>query len=164
MYIPSPSLMPLVSIQNIDKFMSNIDGLQSISGGIAVYGSAAAYALVWELGSRKLKKPGPKTLWSTNRLGRRAILTRQAPFGYVGYVSDQFWPIIRTELAKVDFTGSSIRLAIEVAMDNASQKIARLVSDTAPVDSGDLRSQIQYVDSGDLGNSAAMVSAGTLIL
>lgn len=167
MFIPAPLISPLLSIQSIPDYLSDLEDIQDISGGIGVYGSAAAYALVWELGSRRLKRPGPKTLWSVNRDGNIAILTRQAPRGYVGFISDQFWPIIEEELSKVNFASRSLKMQLEIAMDNASQKIARLVSDTAPVDSGDLRSQIQGVDSDEasfLGAASGLESAGTLII
>lgn len=167
MYIPSPSLMPLISIP-ITNYLSQLDDVgDDITGGVGVYGSAAAYALVWELGSRKLKSPGPKTLWSVNRDGDIAILTRQAPRGYVGFLSGEFWPIIEAELMSVDFGQPNIRLRLEVAMDNASQKIAKLVSEAAPVDSGDLRSQILGVDSDEasmLSQSSGLESGATLIL
>jgi len=169
MFIPGPSLFPLIAIQRLDEFLSEFEGMDSISGGVAVYGSAAAYALVWELGSKRLKSPGPKTLWSVNREGEVAILTRQAPLGYVGFVSDQFWPIIEKELATIKFsskTTAGIRIEIEVALDNASQAIARIISDAAPVDTGDLRSQIQYVDSAEMSSSnlSALESQGTLLI
>lgn len=169
MFIPGPSLLPLVALQKLDTFLSEFEGMDSISGGVAVYGSAAAYALVWELGSKRLKSPGPKTLWSVNREGEIAILTKQAPLGYVGFVSDQFWPIIEQELSSVKFkssTAAGLRIEIEVAIDNASMRIARILSDAAPVDSGDLRSQIQYVDSAEMSSQSMtdLASRGTLLL
>jgi hypothetical protein len=156
-----------MQFKNVSTYLSELDGIDTISGGVGVYGSAAAYALVWELGSLRLKHPGPKTLWSINRNDKIAILTKQAPRGYVGILSDQFWPIIEEELSKVSFSGSNIRLKLEVAMDNASQRIAKLVADKAPVDSGDLRSQIMAVDSDEasfLSQANSIESTGTLIL
>lgn len=169
MFVPSPPLTPLVSYaDSVDDYLSDLANIPpTVSGGIGVYGSAAAYALVWELGATKRKSPGPKTLWSVNWKGDIVILTRQAPRGYVGFISDQFWPIIEEELDKVDFGASSLNLRLEVAMDNASQRIARLVSDTAPVDSGDLRSQIMAVDSDEasfLSTASGLESGSTLII
>jgi hypothetical protein len=58
-------------------------------------------------------------------------------------------------------------LKLEVAIDNASQKIAKLVQIWAPVgETGDLKAGIQAVDSGDaiLGDSVDLLSSITLIL
>jgi len=170
MYIPRPSLRPLIAFQNLDTYLEEFKNIGNLSGGVAVYGSAAAYALVWELGSLRMKQPGPKTLWSVNRNDERAILTKQAPFGYVGYISEEFWPIIQEELQKVNYSSKDsrrMRLELEVALDNASHKIAELVRSFAPVDSGDLRSQIQGVDSDEtslLSTAISSESAGTLIV
>jgi hypothetical protein len=164
MYFPRPSLRPLVVFPDIYKFLSEFEGIGSVTGGVGVFGSAAAYALVWELGSLRLKKPGPRTIWGTNRNGEKMIMSSQAPEGYVGVISDQFWPIIEQEVGKLTFRGTdarSIRLELEVVVDNAMQRIARIISDAAPVDSGDLRSQIQYVDSGEISD---LESDATLVL
>lgn len=169
MFIPSPSFVPLVRTENIDSFFSAFTGIENVAGGVAVYGSAAAYALVWELGSKQLKSPGPKTLWSLNRNNEPAILTRQAPRGYVGFYEDSYWKIIEEELSTVTFKGSDARtthLQIQVAVDNASQRIAALISAQAPKDSGDLASQISMVDSdeSEILGSANSESDATFIL
>lgn len=167
MFIPSPSLMPLTVFDDLDGFLKEIENLKSVSGGVGVYGAAAAYALVWELGSLRLKSPGPKTLWSMNRNDEIAILTRQAPRGYVGIISDQFWPIIEKHMSEVHFGSSNLQLEMEVAMDNASQEIAGLIREIAPVDSGDLRSGIQGISTDEvsvLKKASKLEASGTLIL
>lgn len=169
MFFHGPSLQPLLKFGNLQEFIKDFQGMDNLAGGVAVYGSAAAYALVWELGSLRAKKPGPRTLWSINRNGRRIIMSTQAPGGYVAINEDKFWPIIEAELDKVDYGQNAKRIQLEmsVAIDNASQKIARIVAETAPVASGDLRSQISGVDTDEtsiLGNDSKLVSAGTLIL
>jgi hypothetical protein len=167
MYFPGPSLVPLVVYEDISKVVDSLTKLPSLSGGIGVYGSAAAYALVWELGSKRLKKPGPKTMWGINRYGKRRIFSTQAPGGYVGILEDEFWPIIEEEIMQVDFLAKDAGLRLEIALDNASQKIAQLVRQYAPVDSGDLRSQIYGIDTDEadiLLASSDLESAGTLII
>jgi len=167
MFLPSPSLMPLAVFTDIDtSCLDDLEHLKNLSSGVVVLGPAAAYALVWELGSDRLKKPGPKTVWGRNRDGERKIMSSQAPEGYVGVVADKFWPIIEEELSKIDYGGKNLQLQMEVAIDNASQRIAVLVRAEAPVDSGDLRTGIQGVDSGDptLGGATDAISAATLIL
>ena len=135
--------------------MVQFEGIaEPVVGGIAIFGSAAAYGLVWEYGAPPpwhIKKPGPKTVYGSNPTGKGGdIFSSQAPAGYIAIHEEEFWPIIEEEMATVQFkssTADGIRLELEIAMDNASQRIARIVSDSAPADSGDLRSQIQYVDS-----------------
>lgn len=159
-YIPSkPVVVPKIEFQGLTNFLAEFEGLdEPIQGGIGVFGSAAAYALVWEYGAPppwRMKKPGPKTLWGMNPKGEIKIMTRTAPEGYISIHEDEMWPILAEEIAKVKFnskTADGIRLELEVAIDNASQRFARIVSDSAPFDSGDLRSQIQYVDSEDMKN------------
>jgi hypothetical protein len=172
MYLGRPNLAPLLIIKSINDALAGYINIKNISAGIGVYGSASAYALVWELGSRRLKKPGPKTVWSQNRLGQKAILTKQAPFGYVGIAVNQFWPIIKDELNRVQFDPVDAKrtaLNLEIAMDNAAQRMSKIVADIAPVDSGDLRSQILQVDSDELdfldtASDADLEASGTLLL
>ena len=165
-------MTPILVIKALDNALSEYANLTNVSAGVGVYGSASAYALVWELGSRRLQSPGPKTVWSVNRNKQRAILTKQAPFGYVGIAVNQMWPIIKDELSKVDFSGTDSRasvLRLQVAMDNAAQRIAKIVADLAPVDSGDLRSQILGIDSDEIdfldsGDDSDLEAGGTLLL
>lgn len=167
MYFPRPSLAPLVIFPDLNKFLEEFEGIGTVSGGVGVFGSAAAYALVWELGSKR-ENTGPKTVWGVNRKGEKRIFSSQAPEGYVGVISDEFWPIIEEEIGHLHFRGTKakdIRLELEVVIDNAMQRIARIISDAAPVDSGDLRSQIQYIDSGEMDTQTAsdLESDSTLI-
>lgn len=169
MFIPGPPLQPLVTYDSLNTFLADYQNLKNVKAGVAVYGSAAAYALVWELGSLRAKKPGPKTVWGTNRYGDRIIMSSQAPEGYVGIVEDQFWPIIEAELDKINFSQpvQALQVEMEVAFDNASIKIAQLIRSGAPADSGDLRSQIQAVNTDEsdvLGKSIEIESIGTLII
>lgn len=162
-------MLPLLLFKDIPSALEEFIGLDKLAAGVGVFGNAADYALVWELGSRRLKSPGPKTLWSTNREGEQAILTKQAPYGYVTPV-DEFWPIIYSEVNAVDFTRArtprEMTLLLDVALDNASHRIARIIAQRAPVDSGDLRSQIQGIDADELNSLSIEDSEddGTLIL
>jgi hypothetical protein len=168
MFIPSPSMMPLAIFENIDtSSLDDLQNIKTISGGVSVYGPAAAYALVWELGSLRLKKPGPRTVWGTNRDGDRRIMSSQAPAGYVGIISNQFWPIIDQELRHVDYGSKNVKLLLEIAVDNASQKIAQLIRDNAPVgETGDLRAGIQGIDSGEVSDlkQANVLSSSAILL
>jgi hypothetical protein len=149
-----PNYLPLL-VTDLEKFLKTFPGAQKLSSGVGVFGTAEAYALVWELGSRRLLKygPVPKTLWSTNRLGEQAILTKQAPKGYVGINAKKAKKIFKEELAKVKINMQNMNLSklrLEIALDNAALRLARIISDSAPVDSGDLRSQIQSISTDEM--------------
>lgn len=152
MYVPGPAAAPKVKVQNLEKFLVEFEDLKEpIAGGVAVYGPAAAYALVWEYG-RSDVNPGPKTLWSTNPLGQKRVMTKTAPHGYVAIHEDEMWPILVQELSKVSWdvkSGQELRIRLEVAIDNASQQIATIISASAPFDTGDLKAGIQYIDSSE---------------
>jgi hypothetical protein len=167
-----PALLPLIVVKDLSTALEQFVGLGNVSAGVGIYGEAAAYALVWELGSRRLKRPGPKTLWSVNREGERAILTKQAPFGYVT-PTDEFWPIIEEEIAHIDWgeadNNKEMVMLIEIALDNASQRIAKIIAGRAPVDSGALRAGIMGVDTDEtdflnMDEDSDLEAGGTLIL
>jgi hypothetical protein len=89
--------------------------------------------------------------------------------GYVGIAAEQYYQILEEELKKMDLSGTdskTIKVAFSVAIDNASQRIAKVIRSLAPVDSGELRSQIQMVDTdeSDLLSAANAESDGTFIL
>jgi len=167
-----PNFYPLVTIKDLTTALSEFVGLDKVSAGVGVYGEAAAYALVWELGSRRLKSPGPKTLWSMNRNQEEAILTKQAPFGYVTPV-DGFYQIMQEEIGDCNFTRAhtpkEMVALLEIAMDNAAHRIAKIIASRAPKDSGTLSSQILGIDADeqdflDLSADAESEAGGTLIL
>lgn len=173
MFLPGrPSFQPLLTIKDLSNALSEFVGLGKARAGVGVYGEASAYALVWELGSRRMKSPGPKTMWSVNRNEERAILTKQAPIGYVT-PTDEFFGIIEEEINNINFgraaTAKDMVNLLDIALDNASQRIAKIIAQRAPVDSGTLRSEIQGVDSDesdflDMGQDADLEASGTLIL
>jgi len=160
MYLPSLLPNPICIFEDLETQFSNLEGLDSVSVGVGVFGPAAAYALVWELGSLRLKKPGKKTMWGINRDGAKRIFSTQAPGGYVGILSDSFWPIITNHLKDVDFSSSNIQLEFEVAMDNAAQEIANLIREWAPVDTGSLQSEIQSISSDEFSDLADAYAQG----
>lgn len=73
-----------MQVAGLEKLGASLQNLPlTMASGVKVVGPAVGYALCWEWGSARIKKPGPKTLWSTNPEGQPAILTRTAPFGFV---------------------------------------------------------------------------------
>jgi hypothetical protein len=167
-----PAMLPLLVFKDIPNALAELVGLPKMRAGVGVYGEASAYALVWELGSRRMKRPGPKTTWSVNRNQEKAILTMQSPFGYVTPTSG-FDEIIQDEIAKIDFgkpaSPREMTMLLELALDNAAQQIAKIIARRAPVDSGALRSEILGVDTDesdflDMGEDADVEASGTLIM
>ena len=156
-YVPRPAVSASLDITNLESFLVQLEKMKPIIGGIAVYGPAAAYALVPEYGWAR--GPGKKTLWGTNAKGQRAIMSTQAPEGYVSIHEKDMWPIIIEEISQINFSAKSekeLTIRLEVALDNAAQRIAQLIANSAPVDSGDLKSGVNLVDSTDDINSTGL--------
>lgn len=153
MIAPSrPNYLPLL-VTDLEKFLKAFPGASTLSSGVGVFGTAEAYALVWEFGTLRWSAPGPRTTWGTNRLGQQRVMSKQAPRGYVGINAKKAKKIFKEEISKVKINMNNMELSklkLEVALDNAALRTARLVSDSAPVDSGDLRSQIQMIDTDDM--------------
>jgi hypothetical protein len=135
-------------IEGIEKATSAFNSLpDEIRAGVKVSGESAAYALVWEWGSARMKQPGPKTLWSTNPAGQPAILTLTAPEGYIRVNELKYREIIREEYKKANFDVPAKQwpLVIKTFLTAAAERCAQLISDTAPIDTGQLKSEIVAV-------------------
>lgn len=138
------------SITGFDKIIAKFGSLpDKLGSAVKVVGPAAAYALVWELGAIHLSKPGPKTVWSTNAYGESVILTIQAPHGFVRVNKQKYIEFIKDELSKANFQGQDYSTVFKQVMDNAADRAAQLIAETAPIDTGQLRESIQAIHSGD---------------
>jgi hypothetical protein len=124
-----------------------------VRGGVTSEGEAAAYALVWEWGNSRQTKEGPKTVLGINPDGETVWLSTQAPFGYIRIYEPEFVNMVFEELAKVDFkaaeTGEEILQALKEASSRAGARVADIIKEAAPVDSGDLRDSIGAADPND---------------
>lgn len=118
-------------------------------------GPATAYALVWELGAIHLSQPGPKTLWSTNAEGQTVILTIQAPHGYVRINKQKYVEIIKEELGKANFGGQEYTTVLQQVMSKAAERAAELIAETAPIDTGQLKSSIQAIPATEFEENHA---------
>lgn len=152
--IPLPALDEL-AVKEIKK---TLDGFKEASaegpirGGVASEGDAAAYALVWEWGNARQTKKGPKTTLGMNPDGSQVWLSLQAPFGYIRINEDKYIEILQKELAEMKFgklQGKEILDALRQASINASEKIAELIRETVPVDSGNLKESIVAMEPDD---------------
>jgi len=125
---------------------------QLTEAGVKIEGPAAAYGLVWEWGNARQTKKGPKTVRGTNPDGERVWLSIQAPHGYIRVSLPLYNAIIKQELAKVRFTNTAtgrVSQELEKAAVRAVKRIAKIIQDHAPVDSGELRDDIKIVMPGD---------------
>ncbi len=139
-----------LKVKNIDRFVDQFKlggGRPTVKMGLKITGPAAAYALVWEFGRADIK-PGPKTLWGTNPDGERRVLTRTAPSGYIRVNKNKFRLIIRDEMKKIvwrKIKPREIPNAVQWALEKAAPRIADLIAETAPFDTGALRAAIRAV-------------------
>lgn len=120
---------------------------------LVVTGDAARYALIWEWG-RVSCSPGPKTLWGTNPDGETRVMTKTAPSGFIRINRYKYRDIIKEELAAIRWSRlkpSEWNAAVTRALRRAAPRIAQLISDTAPIDTGDLREAIIVSKASDEG-------------
>lgn len=145
-----------LKFKNLDKVVESLkSGVSTkpvIKMGVKVSGSAAPYSLVWEYG-RVSCNPGPKTLWSINFLGETVVLTKTAPQGFIHVNVSSYRQFIREEMksALASAKSNGIYNAVRKALAQAAQRCADLMSKTAPIDKGDLRSEIKSADFSVVG-------------
>jgi hypothetical protein len=141
-----------LTVEGLDQLEAAFNKLPSlVQAGVKVGPPGVEYALFWEMGKVSIK-PGPKTLYSTNALGQRVVLTKQAPHGYIRTQKRQFAQIINAEISKVKLSTTKMdswQSAIEKAADKAAQQCTDLIREAAPVDTGDLRNSIEPAFSND---------------
>lgn len=140
-----------LKVKNIDRFVEQFHfgtgARPTIVVGLKVTGPAAAYCLIWEWGRADIK-PGPKTQWGTNPDGDRRVLTRTAPSGFIRVNRGKFRLIIRDEMKKIAWrriTPKEIPNAVQWALTKAAHRMADLIAETAPVDTGELRRAIRAI-------------------
>jgi hypothetical protein len=156
--VPLPGLDGATAkeLKKLLKGMQDASAAGPVRGGVQSEGDAAAYALVWEWGNARQTQKGPKTTLGTNPDGEQVWLSIQAPYGYIRINEAEYIKIIENELGSMDFggmgTGQEILDAIRESSGFAAQKIAEIIREHAPVDSGMLRESIQpcHPDDPDL--------------
>lgn len=139
--------------KQLDEYAAELSRLDKVvQSGVMVEGPAAGYALVWEWGNARQTKKGPKTTLGINPDGKRVWLSIQAPRGYIRVLTPQFLNAIDKELEKIRFNedSASIVKQLTIAADNVAKKIAVLISQNAPEDSGTLSSSIKAASMAEL--------------
>lgn len=142
--------MPVtLEIQGADKLFRAFQSLPDrIDAGVKVVGAPTAYALVWEWGSARIKKPGPKTTWGVNPARKRVVLTLTAPYGYIRSNRQEYLRILRQEWRVLSFAIQQADLGrlkgamIDMAK-RAATRCALIIRNAAPFDNGDLRDGIR---------------------
>jgi hypothetical protein len=119
-------------------------------------------------GNARQTQRGPKTTLGVNPDGTRVWLSIQAPFGYIRINTPRYFEILEDEMSRVQFTGartSDVSDALYGAARKAASRIAELIREAAPVDTGELRASIQVVDPTDyVVLSQANEETGALLL
>lgn len=137
----------------LKEFLEGLKSLnQVVEAGLMATGPAAAYAEVWEWGNARQVKQGPRTVQGVNPDGETVWLSTQAPMGYIAIHSDKYLEIIRDEISKLALSGGiGTNDELKQVAHKAMERIKEVVSESAPVDSGQLRDCFQVVDDGDAG-------------
>jgi hypothetical protein len=141
--------LEVVGLEKLDKLFGLLPS--RIEGGVKLAANVAVRGLVWEWGIVDIN-PGPKTQYSTNPDGAEVVLTIQAPHGWIRVNRQQYIQFLKEEWNKVSWAtlkASEWEQAIHDMLWAASSRCARLMEDTAPVDTGDLRSGIIAVNEPD---------------
>lgn len=124
-----------------------------VNAGVKITGDATQYALVWEWGSIRITKPGPKTQWGVNPDGEVRIMTITAPQGWIRVNKDKYRAIFLDELTRAQvftkFPASQWQTQLQLILGYTSDRCASLMSDTAPYDTGLLSSSLIRVGDGD---------------
>lgn len=142
-----------LEIKNIAPAVAAFSAIPDVvNSGVKIVGPASEYALVWEWGSSRITQPGPKTTWGTNPNGETVILTLTAPNGYIRVNQEAYKQYINEELGKLQLSRKPIKewgKLITGAMHEAAIRAAILIGDSAPIDTGELRSSVEPVSHED---------------
>ena len=142
-----------MQLKGVSSLVKSLQALAArYDGGVKVTGPATAYALVWEFGSARLSKPGPKTTWGVNPNGDTVILTLTAPNGFIRVNRQEYIKILREEFNRVSWSKIPIvewGAQAKAVVEEASIRCALLIRDTAPEDTGQLKDAIEPVAGDD---------------
>lgn len=140
-----------VEVGGLSELLDALDPLFNVvTVGVASEGDASEYAKVWEFGSSVIQQPGPHTVYGVNGLGEGAIMSSQAPAGYIRVNQEKFMSAVQEHMANVDWTDlSNLRDNIEVAMNDAAEQCRDIIAAAAPVDTGALSLSFEFVPVGD---------------
>jgi hypothetical protein len=136
-------------LDNLDRVFASLPN--RVSAGVKLVGEAANYGLTWEFGRVDIK-PGPKTMWSDSPAGYPAVMTITAPFGWIRINREQYISILREELGRANFANTGPGQwpeKLRTVLGYAAERCGNVMAETAPMDTGLLRSSIFPVPDGD---------------
>lgn len=139
-------------IPGAKDFLKELEDDGVVQAGVSVEGPAAAYAEVWEWGNTRQTKKGPRTVLGINPDGERVWLSSQAPYGYIWTNENKYWEIVRKELGKLSLDGPTkkeVTEEISRGLEKIAEQVAQVISETAPVDTGQLSESFRVVKSDD---------------
>lgn len=140
-----------IDIEGLSDIMSQLSPLLStVTVGVASIGDPSQYALVLEFGFSNAQQPGPRTVIGINGVGEAAIMSSQAPTGYIRVNQEKYLAIVKEQIADVDWSDiENLHGSIEDAMNRAGEEITELIYNTAPVDTGALIFSFGVIEVGD---------------
>jgi hypothetical protein len=142
--------MRIEGLESLDQMIRDLPSIRE--AGVAVAAPASAWALVWEWGSARIHRPGKKTTWGENPAGDRVVLTLTAPHGYIRIHNERYVQFLQEEFQRVAWGSldmSDWPEAIDTMLTKVAKLCAQLISDGAPIDTGNLRASIYPVGPDD---------------
>jgi hypothetical protein len=138
-------------VSGLDQLLKALTMPNRIEAGVKLTGEAVAYGLTWEWGRVDIN-PGPKTVRSTNPNGEERVLTITAPHGWIRVNRVRYEQLLHDKVQALHLSGSSpkdwptlLRQAVE---DTATESMG-IMQETAPEDTGLLKSSLSVVRGGD---------------
>lgn len=116
---------------------------EKIEAAVVMTGDAKAYWFIPEVGSRRGARPwpNPRKKTTTGRGGR--VFSRQAPDGYIAILKPKFLQALTAAYKNIVGNKLPTRAMLVQAANQAANVAKNLIRNSAPVDSGKLRSGIQ---------------------
>jgi hypothetical protein len=147
------TIYPTVLFDKLDEFLLEFEQHdRMVSAGVQVIGEGAAYALVWEYGNVRQTQYGPRTVMGVNPDGTSIWMSTQAPYGYIATNTQEYYDIATAVLTGLRFDqpdAAAMNAELERGARLISRRMAEIVKDAAPKDTGVLARGIQPVDPGD---------------
>jgi hypothetical protein len=142
-----------LQVEGLDKLARAFRQLPAVmNAGVKVIGDPVNYWAEWEWGSTRLEHPGLKTLWSVNPAGDEVILTRTAPYGYIRINRHHYVEIIKDEYSRINWSviePANMEAAVKALLDKAAIRCTQIISQAAPIDTGELQASIVPARVGD---------------
>jgi hypothetical protein len=141
--------LELTGLGALENLLRSLPG--RVEAGVKVSGEAASYALVWEWGRVGIK-PGPKTMYSTNPNGEERVLTITAPHGWIRVNRTRYEQLLKEKtqgLKLSTYPPEQWQGLLQQIVETAAEESMEIMRETAPEDTGLLKSSLEVVRGGD---------------